>query len=310
MTNLSLRQLRAIIAISTKGTIVSAARMVGLTAPAVTLQLKQLEQDAGVALFDRTAHGMRPTAAGLVFIAAAADVEKRLRVLDEELDGIRGARKGVLNVGVVSNAEYFAPQLIAAFLAEFPDIEVRLVSGRRPETMLRLKHYDVDFVLTARPPRDLSVRAAAFADYQLAFVASPIHPLVAVPGISKEEIRKEQFIVREPGSGPRASFERFLGGPPERLGVHYIEMASNDEIRRAVMAEFGIAFVALHSVTAAVAAKQLVVLDVEGLPIQSQWFAVSRSDRSMTPIMSVFQEFLTTKGAHYLQSHDAPYGQE
>lgn len=310
MTNVTLRQLRAIIAIKAHGTIVGAARAVGLTAPAVTLQLKQLEEEAGVALFDRTAHGMRPTTAGLAFIDAADAIVDRLRLLDEELDGIRGAKKGSLSVGVVSTADYFAPQLATAFMAQFPTIEVKLVTGKRPETIARLKNYDVDFVLTARPPRDLSVRAAAFAEYRLGVVATPGHPLVTRHDISKAEIMGEQFIVREPGSGPRASFERFLGGSPDRLGLHCIEMNSNEAIKQAVMADLGIAFVAIHSVAAEVAARQLIILDIQGLPIHSQWFAVTRSDRSITPVMATFQDFLTTKGAQHLQSHDAPYGQD
>ena len=109
MTNVTLRQLRALIAIKTHGKIISAAKAVGLTAPAVTLQLRQLEEDAGIALFDRTAHGMRPTAAGLAFIdAAEAIVEQAAAFSMSELDAIRGVKKGTLTIGMVSTAEYFA----------------------------------------------------------------------------------------------------------------------------------------------------------------------------------------------------------
>lgn len=310
MTNVTLRQLRALIAIKTHGKIISAAKAVGLTAPAVTLQLRQLEEDAGITLFDRTAHGMRPTAAGLAFIDAAEAIVERLQLLDEELDAIRGVKKGTLTIGMVSTAEYFAPQLIAAFMAQFPNIDVKLLVGKRPETIARLKNYDIDIMLTARPPRDVSVRATAFAEYRLVIVSAPEHPLAGKRAISRDDLIAEHFIVREPGSGPRTSFERFLGGSLDSLGSHSMEMASNDAIKHAVIADLGIAFVATHTVAAEVEAKRLVILDVEGLPIQSQWFAVTRSDRSITPIMALFQDFLTERGAHYLQSHDALYGQD
>jgi DNA-binding transcriptional LysR family regulator len=310
MTYATIRQLRALLAIKQRGTIIAAAKELHLTGPAVTLQLKQLEEDAGVALFDRTAHGMRPTIAGTAFIEAAEAVIERLRRLDLELDEIRGAKKGSVNVGVVSNAHYFAPQLATAFMAEYPAIDVQLFMGKRQEAISRLKNFDVDILLTARPPRDVSVRAMAFAEYRLGIVSAPDNPLAARDALAVADLLSEPFIVREPGSGPRVSFERFLANAKVKGEVHWIEMATNETIKQAVMSDLGIAFVALHSVSAEIADGRLVVLDVQGLPICSQWFAVTRSDRSITPAMAAFQAFLQTNAEHHLHAHDLPFGHD
>ena len=92
MRNLTLKQLKAIQAITGHGKIVNAAKALGLTPPAVTIQLKQLEEDVGLALFDRTQDGMRLTAAGRAVVDTAQAIEERLRLLEDQIDAIKGVR--------------------------------------------------------------------------------------------------------------------------------------------------------------------------------------------------------------------------
>ncbi|WP_018329389.1 LysR family transcriptional regulator, partial [Rhizobium giardinii] len=160
MQNISIRQLRAILAIHSKGKIVSAAKELGLTGPAVTLQLKQVEDAVGMSLFDRTGDGMRLTAAGMAVLVAADTVEESLRTLADTIDALRGVRLGSLRLGVVSTAKYFAPRIISAFLKLHPGIEVSLSVGNREQTIESLRRHDVDIALMGRPPRDISVRSA------------------------------------------------------------------------------------------------------------------------------------------------------
>ncbi|RAZ77041.1 LysR family transcriptional regulator [Mesorhizobium atlanticum] len=300
MKNITLRQLRALTAIQEHGKIVSAAKALRLTAPAVTLQLKQVEDEAGVALFDRTSEGMRPTAAGLAFIDAAQTIEERLRVLADDIAAIRGVRKGSLVVGAVSTAKYFASRLFAGFMHDYPGVDMKLIIGNRAETIDSLKNHRADVVLMGRPPRDLPVRSTLFGDHPLVVVAAPDHPLAGKRDISKEEIAREHFIVRERGSGTRISFEHFLAEIPGRLDDPGTEMDSNETIKQAVMAGLGVAFISAHTVSWEVDAGRLALLDVVGLPIRRQWFAVSRADRAVTPAMVAFEEFLGRKGAGYL----------
>src|SRR5262245_26369113 len=99
MRNLTLKQFKAIQAIADNGKIINAAKVLSLTAPAVTIQLKQAEEEIGLALFDRTQEGMRPTAAGLAVIETAQAMEERLRMLQDQLDAIKGVRAGSLRLG-------------------------------------------------------------------------------------------------------------------------------------------------------------------------------------------------------------------
>jgi DNA-binding transcriptional LysR family regulator len=300
MRNITLRHLRTTLAIHAEGKIISAAKRLGLTAPAVTLQLQQAEEEVGIQLFERSVHGMRPTDAGLAFIRAGQFVDERLRLLQEEIDAVRGVRKGRLVVGAVSTAKYFAPQIIAAFKREFPDIDLKLVVGNRAETIAKLKDHILDLALMGRPPPDLQVQARVFGDHPLCIVAPPDHPLADKRDIAKARIAQEHFIVREPGSGTRTSFELFIGDLPGRLDDPGTEMDSNETIKQAVMAGLGVAFISAHTVAFEVEAGRLAVLDVVGMPIRRQWFSVIRIDSVVTPALSAFQSFLAQRGATFL----------
>lgn len=300
MRDLTLRQLRAAAAVQKAGKILGAARLLGLTQPAVTLQIRDAEQAAGTRLFDRVGGGMRPTAAGKVVVEACLAIEERLRVLADAVESIKGGRRGVLHLGVVSTAKYFAPSIMAAFKRSHPDIEISLWVGNRAETIESLRNHSLDVALMGRPPREIMVRAALFGEHPMVIIASPQHPLVKSRGITKARIAEEQFLVREAGSGTRIALELYLGEFPERIDPLGIEMGSNETIKQAAIAGLGIALISAHTIALEVETERLVVLDVEGLPIRRQWFSVSRADRPMTPVMAAFEAFLQAEGRSFL----------
>jgi LysR family transcriptional regulator, low CO2-responsive transcriptional regulator len=300
MHNLTLRQLRAIRAIHRTGKIINAARELGLTQPAVSLQLREVEAAAGVPLFDRTADGMRPTAAGMAVVGAAQDIEERLRMMADDVGAIAGGRKGPLRLGVVSTAKYFAPTIMARFMRDHPEIEMSLSVGNRAAIIEHLRDHRVDIALMGRPPGEVPVRSALFGQHPLVVVAAPNHPLAKARRISKERIAKEHFLVREPGSGTRVSLDLYLSELPGRIDNLGSEMGSNETIKQAVMAGLGIALISAHTIAQEIEAGRLVVLDAVGLPIRRQWFSVSRADRSMSPVMSAFEDFLQREGAEFL----------
>jgi DNA-binding transcriptional LysR family regulator len=304
MRNPTLRQLRSLLAIHATGKISAAAKGLGLTAPAVTLQLQQLEAEVGLPLFDRTPEGMRPTAAGFAVLEAARAIDERLRLLGEEIEAISSGRTGNLKVGVVSTAKYFAPRLLAAFLKHYPGVQVDLVVGNRAETIAALKRHDLDTALMGRPPREVPVRSLVFGDHPFVIIAPADHPLAPKRRISKAAIARERFLIREPGSGTRMSLEVFFADIPEKLEDLGTEMGSNETIKQAVMAGLGVAFISAHTIEQELQLGRLVILDVEGMPITRQWFAVSRMDRSMSPAMEAFNGFLTRHGAGCLPAVD------
>lgn len=300
MRGLTLRQLRAILAVNRLGKINLAAREIGLTAPAVTLQVQQAEEAAGTPLFNRTSEGMRATDAGRAFVAASRDVEQRLSLLNDELAAIRGAGRGSLRLGAVSTAKYFVPRLMAAFVAEHSGIAMRLSVGNRATIIASLQDHDIDIALMGRPPRRSPVNTYLIGDHPLVIIAPPEHLLVAERQIAKRRIAEETFLVREPGSGTRMSLELFLGDIPGRLDNLGAEFGSNETIKQAVMAGMGVAFISAHTIAMEVELGRLMVLDVVGTPVRRQWFAVSRADRALSPAMAAFKAFVGRRGRDFL----------
>lgn len=300
MLNVTLRQLHSFRAVLSHGKISVAAKDLGLTAPAVTMQIKQLETELGLPLFDRTREGMRPTAAGQIVAGVAAEMERELRQLESELDALRGIKTGTARLGVVSTAKYFTPSIIAAFRKANPGIEVSLNIGNRTEITAALRAQTIDLALMGRPPRDVPLNSAMIGIHPMVIAAAPDHSLAGARQIGKEQIALEHFLIREQGSGSRAALALFLSDIAGR-GAHLgTEMGSNETIKQSVMAGLGIALISAHTIASELEMGRLVLLDVVGLPIRRQWFVISRSDRALLPAAAELQGYMIRYGGNYL----------
>ena len=159
MQDVTLKQLRSLAATLEQGTISGAARVLHVTPPAVSQQLRLLERSTGLPLMERTADGFRPTDAGRELAEATARIEAEVARCSRTLEAIASGSGGRVVFGAVSTAKYVAPQILASFWTMHPDIEVRLEIGNREETIALLEHGDVDLVMMGRPagragPRD------------------------------------------------------------------------------------------------------------------------------------------------------------
>ncbi len=299
LRNATLRQLRVFGAVARKLSFTAAAKELHLTQPAVSMQVKELEASCGAPLFERIGRGIHLTEMGAELAACAATVAEQLRQTEERLDALRGLKKGTLRLGAVSTAKYFAPSLLAAFKRTHPDVTVRFAVGNREEMIRSLAANDTDLVIMGRPPRELETVAAPFAEHPLVIVAAPAHPLAKRRRIPLAKLARENFLIREQGSGTRAAMERVF----KDRGLAYqasMEVASNETIKQAVIAGMGIAFLSAHTVGLELKAGKLVVLDVAGLPIVRQWFVIQLKTKRLSPVAAAFRGFLLDQGARII----------
>jgi LysR family transcriptional regulator for metE and metH len=299
LRDVTLRQLRALSAVARTGKITAAAAELGVTPPAVTLQLQLLEQGAGVPLFDRTRHGLRPTEAGIYVLGIEARIEAALCECGEALRLLKGLGSGKVSVGVVSTAKYFAPRMLAAFAEAHPQVEVRLVVGNREDTIAALARLELDLAVMGRPPESIEVEEQVIGDHPHVVIAAPQHRLASRRLLALSALDDETFLVREPGSGTRMLMERMFAAArmAPRIGM---ELGSNETIKQAVMAGLGIAFISAHTVAAEVEAGRLGVLPVRGLPIVRRWYAVRNRDKQLLPAGTAMWEFLVSRGSGFL----------
>ena len=270
MRRYTLRQLDLFAAVARTGSLTRAAAEAHLTQPAVSMQVKQLEEAVGLPLTEGAGRGIQLTDAGREFAEHVEEVLERVEHLEELAARWRGVRSGRIRLGVVSTAKYFLPKLLAQFLKSHPGVDFRLTIHNREEILAELRANTVDFVIMGRPPEELECVATPFAPNLLGIVASPAHALSRRRRMKLSELAAESFIVREHGSGTRAAMERFFAAHRVKLRSS-MEMASNESIKQAVIAGLGLGFLSLHTVRNELAWGHLALLDVEGLPLHRQW---------------------------------------
>jgi DNA-binding transcriptional LysR family regulator len=291
MKHVTLRQLKVFESVARHLSFSRAAEELHLTQPAVSMQVKQLEEQAGLPLTEMVGKKVYLTEAGEEVARHARRIAQQLREAGEALDAIKGVRGGRLSIGVISTAKYFAPRLLAEFRRRQPGVELDLRVNNRGTVVRQLADNEVDLAIMGQPPQEFTTVAEAFADHPLVIVAAPDHPLAKKKQIAPALLNEETFVIREPGSGTRATMERFFAD----AGVtphHVMEMVGNETIKQAVMAGLGLAFISAHTVSLECEVGRLVKLPVTGTPVMRRWFVVYRAEKELLPVAETFRAFL------------------
>jgi DNA-binding transcriptional LysR family regulator len=300
MRNATLRQLRVFAAAARHQSFGKAAEELHLTPPAVSMQIRELEQQVGLPLFDRSARQVALTVTGEYLLVYVRKVLATLKDAEDAIARFRGLQSGRVSVGMVSTAKYFVPRLLAQFRREHPAIEVKLaVGGNREQLVALLQANEVDLAIMGRPPRELATRAEPFAVHPHAVVTPPDHPLATAEHVPASLLNNYEFIIREPGSGTRAAMEKYFA--EHRLQPRVaMEMTSNETIKQAVMAGMGVSFLSLHTIGLERRAGLLAVPDIEGLPVLKRWYVVNTLAKTLSPAAEAFRYFILEEGERYL----------
>ena len=305
MRGVTFRQLQVFASAARHLSFARAAEELHLTQPAVSMQIKELENAVGLPLFERGGRKVSLTTPGEYFLVHARRMLAALKDADDTMARMKGVEAGRLTVGIVSTAKYFVPRLLAEFRREHPAVELHLEVRNRQELVAQLQNNEVDLAIMGTPPRELDTRAEPFAANPLAMVAAPAHPLLAFSEITPGLLGNEVFLVREPGSGTRASMEIFL----KERRIHpamLVEMPSNETIKQAVMAGMGISFLSMHTMGLELSAGVIKVLDVEGLPLMRRWHIVNMRAKLLSPAAEAFRYFVLEKAEALLRN--PPFG--
>ncbi|WP_312530499.1 LysR family regulator CbbR [Paracoccus sp. (in: a-proteobacteria)] len=299
MDALTLRQLRALRSVVSRGTLTAAAHELGLSPPAVHGQIRNLEDLMGGALLQKGEHGtFVPTAEGQAVLDAEMQISVALENCARRVSALQNGQAGSVVLGVVSTGKYFAPGLVALLGQALPDIEVTLRIGNRDSIIAALNARSLDLAIMGRPPRNPPVHAEPLGPHPHIIIAAPHHRLAQADPAMPDELLAETFLAREEGSGTRILMTRFLDrigdGQPWRM----IEMGTNETIKQAVIAGLGIALISQHTVTEELRWGSLISVQAIGLPIQRSWYMLRRDDAQITPAVSRIHDYiLSLKGS-------------
>jgi DNA-binding transcriptional LysR family regulator len=298
--HLTLRQMKVFEAVARLGSYTRAAEELHLTQPAVSMQIKQLEENAGLPLFEQLGKKIYLTQAGQEMQHYCRSIAQQLDEVDKVIAEMKGVKRGRLVIAVASTANYFAARLLATFSQRYPQVTISLDVTNREGLLDHLDANDIDMVIMGRPPEGLDLVAEPFTENPLVVIAAPTHPLVATEHIPLEWLQQETFVVREQGSGTRTAMERFFAEKRVRLSTG-MEMSSNEAIKQAVQAGLGLGIVSIHTLQLELETKRLAVLDVEFFPILRHWYVVHRQGKRLSPVAQLFKEFVIREARALLQ---------
>lgn len=290
----TLRQLQVFEAVARQLSFSRAAAELHLTQPAVSMQVKLLEEQAGLPLFERLGKKIFLTEAGAELHQHSRIMAQQLRDADEALAARKGLSQGRLVITMVSTAKYFVPPLLARFVRQHPGVTVKLSANNREVVLKQLADNEVDLAIMGRTPQGLEAVVEPFARHPHVIIAAPGHPLVKKRRIPLARLAKETFLIREPGSGTRGLLERLFAEHGLALNVS-MELASNETIKQAVQAGMGISLLSLHTIELELKTRRLAVLDVQGLPIVRDWHVVHLAAKRLSPVAQAFRTFLLSE---------------
>lgn len=288
------RQLAAFCEVVDRRSFSQAAERLGVTQPAVSLQVRSLEKRLGVTLLDRSGRRVEPTEAGIrLYRGAQRLLSLEEQVLDEVAADGDGELTGTLSLGASTGpAAVVVPQLLCEFQERHPAVRISLEVHDTQTVVDLVAERDLELGIVGASRRHRAVRFEAFASDEVILVCRRDHPL-AGKTLAPEELRGQSLILMQEGAGVRQVVEDEL----RRLGVRFrdldvrLELGLQESVRAAVAGGYGITFISRASVEAELEAGTLVEARVAGMDARRQISLVRGTGRSATRVADAFVAF-------------------
>jgi LysR family transcriptional regulator, low CO2-responsive transcriptional regulator len=287
----TLHQLKVFEATARLGSFTRAAEEMFLTQPTVSMQVKQLTKAIGLPLFEQVGKRLYLTDAGRELFSTCKEIFNQLDQLEMSVANLKGMKQGKLRLAVITTTKYFMPRLLGPFCQEYPGIDVSLTVTNHERVIERLANNQDDLYVMSQMPENMDIKAQAFLENPLVVVAPRTHPLAQEKRIPLKRLAEEMFIMREPGSGTRSALQKLLDEHNLTVKVR-LELGSNEAIKQAIAGGLGISVLSSHTLMLDGSTSELVILDVEGFPIQREWYVVYLAGKQLSVVASTFFDYL------------------
>ena len=291
----NIKQLITFQKVARLGNVSLAAEELFLSQSATSIQLSNLEDAVGTKLLNRTGRGIRLTEAGEVLYTLSERVLNVWQEVSDEMESYLGDFTGTLRIGAVTTAEYWLPHVLVNFANANPKVKLKLQVANRDEVVRYLAANEIDLAVMGRAPQEVKVKSTSFANNPTAFLAAPSHVLMHTPGLNLEMLANSQMLVREKGSGARASLERIFKVAGLKLAMG-AELSSNESIKQLCIAGLGPAYLSLQSCLLEIRAGLLSVLPLANNPMNRRWHVVHLENKPLSQVATVFMEHLIRHG--------------
>jgi DNA-binding transcriptional LysR family regulator len=297
--NITFRQLKLFLALAETGSVSAAARAMHVTQPTASMQLKEVTQSVGIPLFEVISKKVHLTDVGHELAQTARAIVQTWEAFEQGVNSVKGLARGKLRVAVVSTAKYFIPRLIGSFCKKYPEIDVSLEILNRDGVVQRMRDNLDDLYIMSQPPSDLDLSDEIFMANPLVVIAATRSILVKQVGVQLKSLVEQRFILREQGSGTRMGVDQYFKKNKFRPDIR-MELGSNEAIKEAVAGGLGIGIVSRHSLHGQQKEHGVVVVDVSGFPILSNWHIVHPASKKLSPIATEFKLHMRKELRHHV----------
>ncbi len=288
--NYTLHQLMIFHKITETSSITKAAEELHLTQPAVSIQLRNLQDQFDIPLTEVVGRRLVVTDFGWEIAAAAEKIIQEVQGINYKTAAFKGLMSGKLKISVVSTGKYVMPYLLSDFLIEHPEVDLKLDVTNKAKVLESLTANEVDFALVSILPESMNIDGVELMANQLYLVANKDFEIKQK--VYNENIFNEiTLIYREEGSGTRLSMEKFLSA--RKIAVRKkIELTSNEAVKQAVLAGIGCSIMPLIGIKDEIKSGDLKIIPVKGLPISTQWNLIYLKGRKFSPVAKMYLEYL------------------
>ena len=299
--NYTLNQLKIFYKLSQTKSITKAAEELHLTQPAVSIQLKNFQNQFEIPLTETVNKRIYITDFGQEIALAAEKILEEAYGIQDKLMSFKGKLTGKLKVSTVSTGKYVIPYFLSAFLKQNPGINLVLDVTNRQKVSDHLAKNEVDFGLISLGIETLRLENVELLKNQLVLVGSPSLKTKTWEKATPEFLESVPVIYRESGSATRYVLEEFISN--YKLNVsHKLELTSNEAVKQAIIAGLGYSIMPLIGIKNELQLGQLEIIPMKELPIESTWKLVWPAGKKITPIMDAYLKFLEKEKQHIAEN--------
>jgi DNA-binding transcriptional LysR family regulator len=286
--NFTLNQLRIFLKIVETRSITKASQELALSQPAVSIQLKNFQEQFDVPLTQLINRRIYISAFGQEIASLAERIINEVNEINYKTALYNGQLAGKLSISVVSTGKYVIPYFLTDFLKQNPNIDLKLDVSNKAQVISDLTENTVDFSLVSALPKYLNLEKITLMKNELYLVCSSNFDIREIQSI-KDLPKNIPFIYREIGSATRYAMEKFID--QQGISIHYkLELTSNEAVKQAFIANMGLSIMPIIGIRQELQSKQLKIIPMEGLPIQTNWHIVWNRGTRLTPSAKAFME--------------------
>lgn len=298
--NYTLSQLNVFVKVVENQSVTKAAEHLHMTQPAVSIQLKNFQDQFEIPLFEVISRRMHITSFGQEVAASAKEILFQADLLRHKALKFKGELTGTLKISVVSTGKYVIPFFLKPFLDLNPGVDLQMDVTNKELVVESLGRNEIDFALVSILPDRLNVDSIPLLDNSLYLIGD--RSFSNTKKISIRDLAKHPLIMREPGSGTRQRMEQFLKTHHVKLDRKF-ELTSNEAVKQAVKAGLGLSIMPLIGLKHELEAGELMILKISGLPVHTQWQLISLKGKRHGPVAEAFRTYLMAHKTEIAEQH-------